>query len=603
MNEDSYKLLASIPAIHIAHTFILEKDRRYLLGSAEMEPDMLVFAHDRSLSRRQAWLEIIDNLLHVERHPKASQSLNGDPAVKTIQIKSGETFAAGLTTFKFIVAQETISQLAPDHTYTLSARDFSSILREHNTRHFLEVVSAMPTLMQQNETPADFLFALCDTLQTRVPGLKVSAWRVQWRDDAPQSLLLQRPSSIDGAKDEFAPSVPSRHLLKQAFSSSDGDAVVSFWNRCAEDTGKDMSTFLSGTEWAMCIPIALFEDEHFALYATGSYQLPGSERREEQQVLAAIGAIAKQHLLAARAKERQGQIGQFFSPALRSILFGEIAEADQLLQPGEYEATICFFDLRGSSRVAEEVSLGGQTAIAKHFAHLESILGEATDVIFETGGIVIDFQGDAILACWGVPPSTAPQNPILQASQAAQQIVDLMTDHDWPIGESNLRCGIGITSGKVLAGLFTARGPERTLLSKYTVIGPPVNNAARLESMTKKFGVPILIDDEVAAALRGQNIPLRRIAAVRPAGMSRIINIHELVLPKAAGGTGVTPTGMQAYETALAFFEKGCFEAAAEAMRQVPHDQIELFLSEQITGMRRQGAPKEWDGVISLLSK
>jgi hypothetical protein len=48
---------------------------------------------------------------------------------------------------------------------------------------------------------------------------------------------------------------------------------------------------------------------------------------------------------------------------------------------------------------------------------------------------------------------------------------------------------------------------------------------------------------------------------------------------------------------------EGNFEAAAEAMRQVSHDQIELFLSEQITVMRRQGAPKDWDGVINLLSK
>jgi hypothetical protein len=76
-----------------------------------------------------------------------------------------------------------------------------------------------------------------------------------------------------------------------------------------------------------------------------------------------------------------------------------------------------------------------------------------------------------------------------------------------------------------------------------------------------------------------------------------------MVLPKELGGSGVTADGISAYEAALAFFEKGNFEAAAEAMRFVPHDQIELFLSEQITAMRRQGAPAGWDGVINLLSK
>jgi hypothetical protein len=76
-----------------------------------------------------------------------------------------------------------------------------------------------------------------------------------------------------------------------------------------------------------------------------------------------------------------------------------------------------------------------------------------------------------------------------------------------------------------------------------------------------------------------------------------------MVLTKACGGTGITEEGVHAYEVALAFFEKGDFDAAAEAMRFVPRDQIELFLSEQITTLRRHGAPTGWDGVISLLSK
>jgi adenylate cyclase len=352
----------------------------------------------------------------------------------------------------------------------------------------------------------------------------------------------------------------------------------------------------------MRIPISLSENEHFALYATGKQTLLGAEQREIQQILAALGALVKQHLLAARAKERQGQIGQFFSPGLRSILFGETAGADQSLRPGEYDATICFFDLRESSRVAEEVGAAGRMTVAEHFALLENLLGEATGVVFETGGIVIDFQGDAILSCWGVPPQSAPMDPTRQAGIAARRIVEMMK-HAWPRGESNLRCGIGITRGRVLAGLFTAQCANRNLLSKYTVMGAPVNQASRLEGMTKKFGVPILVDGVAAAALGDKDFLVRRIAAVRPAGMTQVVQVYELVLPRELGGTGVTAEGAKAYEAALAFFEEGNFDAAAEAMRLVPHDQIELFLSEQIITMRRQGPPSGWDGVINLLSK
>jgi adenylate cyclase len=600
MKSDSYKLLAAIPALNISHVFILQPGRRYLLGSAEMEAGMLVFSFDRALSRRQAWLEIVDDKLHVERHPKASQHLNADAAIKSLQLKPGESFTAGSTVFKFAAGADDMTEPAPDIAYTLSAREFSTRLQELGAKQFLDVVSAMPKLMQQNETPAGFLLSLCETLQTCVAGVHVSAWRVQWRDDWPEAMLLRAPHQTEG---EAAPIFPSRHLLRNAFASPSDEYVVSTWNRRQQETATNASAISIGAQWAMCIPIPLSAHEHFALYMSGTNTLMGGAQREMQQVLAALGAIAKQHLLAARAKERQGQIGQFFSPALRAILFGETLEADEALKPGEFEATICFFDLRGSSRVAEDVYLKAGGTVADYFNRLENLLGEATTVIFETGGIVIDFQGDAILACWGVPPPGAPPQPTLQAGLAARRIVELIGEHEWPSGEANLRCGIGITSGRLLAGLFTAQGFGRLQLSKYTVFGPVVNQAARLEGMTKKFGVPILIDGAVAAVLARANMPVRRIAAVRPAGMSHVIQLYELILPKELCGTGVTAKGVKAYEAALSLFEKGDFEAAAAAMREVPNDQIELFLSEHITALRRQGPPPNWDGVINLLSK
>jgi class 3 adenylate cyclase len=56
-------------------------------------------------------------------------------------------------------------------------------------------------------------------------------------------------------------------------------------------------------------------------------------------------------------------------------LFDDITAIEQVLQPTEREATICFFDLRGSSRLAEGMDIyAGQGAAAEHFALLEKIL-------------------------------------------------------------------------------------------------------------------------------------------------------------------------------------------------------------------------------------
>ncbi len=602
MSSPSYKLVAAIPALSTSQTFPLEKGHRYLVGSAPMEPEMLVFSLDRSISRRQAWLEIIDETLRVERHPKASQFLNSNAALTTLTLRPGESFKAGLTTFQFLIDHEMQNEQVAEGTYTLPASSFAAAIRKGAAQKLIDILAAMPSLIRDHPQPADFLVALCDHIHLHVAEIRVSAWSVTSIGKLPEITSLHQANQTNEA---VSLSQPSRYLVKKALSSLAQGCWMSQWSRDTAASGATPSMIASNAEWAMCVPVLLSERERFMLYASGTRTMDRIELRELQQVLAALGAMAKQHLLTAFTKERQGQIGQFFSPLLRSLLISDARESTALLNPGEFEVTICFFDLRSFSRETENAGLHDSDAmeISKHFARLEKILGEAASVIFETGGIIVDFQGDAILACWGVPLPGTPSSPVGQAISAARQIIEMMEDYDWPKDVSNLRCGIGMTHGKVLAGLFTAQHLGQALLSKYTVIGAAVNQAARLEAMTKKFCVPVLIDGEVARNLSGQDAPVRRIARVKPAGMSQVVEVYEMVLPKELGGTGISVDGTIAYQNALQLFESGDYETAAEVMRTVPRDQIELFLSEQITMMRRHGAPANWDGVITLPSK
>jgi len=477
---------------------------------------------------------------------------------------------------------------------------YAAAMRKDAARQLIDILAAMPALIRDHSKPADFLLALCDQIHLQVPEIRVSAWAVTGVN--PPEMAALHPQN--GNANDPAPERPGPNVVKKVINSLAQGCWVSQWQR--EQRHKTAETLFSDRpEWAMCVPVLLSERERFLLYATGARNRDRTELRELQQVLAALGSIAKQHLATARVRERQGQIGQFFSPLLRSVLTSEAGESTELLKPGEFEVTICFFDLRGFSRETENArqTLSDAGGVLRHFGRLERILGEAANVIFEAGGIIIDFQGDAILACWGIPLPGAPSSPIRQAITAARRIIEMMESHDWPRDASNLRCGIGMTHGRVLAGLFSAQHDGQPLLSKYTVIGAPVNQAARLEAVTKKFGVPVLIDGEVAKNLPSEDALIRRIARVRPAGMNLVVELFELVLPKEVGGTSITAAGVAAYQHALELFERGDFEGAAEAMREVPRDQIELFLSEQITAMRCYGAPVNWDGVINLTSK
>lgn len=65
------------------------------------------------------------------------------------------------------------------------------------------------------------------------------------------------------------------------------------------------------------------------------------------------------------------------------------------------------------------------------------------------------------------------------------------------------------------------------------MFGPVVNQGARLESMTRQFGVSIIVDEATAEAVR-KHVPtsvayVRKLAHVRPKGMDIPVVVHELV--------------------------------------------------------------------------
>ena len=107
-------------------------------------------------------------------------------------------------------------------------------------------------------------------------------------------------------------------------------------------------------------------------------------------------------------------------------------------------------------------------------------------------GIIDKYLGDGLLAVWGVPypdPDSA-----LHAVTAARRILAAAADF-----LPALTIGIGITHGQVIAGNI---GIEARM--DYTVIGSPVNEAAKLEKRTKDFGIPLLLTADAYTALPEQ---------------------------------------------------------------------------------------------------
>jgi adenylate cyclase len=134
----------------------------------------------------------------------------------------------------------------------------------------------------------------------------------------------------------------------------------------------------------------------------------------------------------------------------------------------ELDAAVLFVDLKGSTKLASEREPGEVVSLLNEF------FGAVVEVVEEHGGWINKFEGDAALAVFGAPiPRDDPAGSALAAArEMARRLPDAVPD---------LSAGIGVSFGRVVAGNI---GSESRF--EYTVIGDPVNEAARLCELAKE---------------------------------------------------------------------------------------------------------------------
>jgi class 3 adenylate cyclase len=175
------------------------------------------------------------------------------------------------------------------------------------------------------------------------------------------------------------------------------------------------------------------------------------------------------------------------------------------------EATIFFCDIEGFTQLTE--TLGP----VKIVDVLNAFFSAMVDILEQHGGVVTQFQGDAILATFNVPVANA--NHACNAIQAAQEMLDCVAANEFDGETLNIR--IGINTGSVVAGAIGAKGRLN-----YTVHGDAVNLAARLEALNKEYGSRLLISESTAA--QAKEFDLSRIGEVTVRGQTKSISLFTL---------------------------------------------------------------------------
>jgi class 3 adenylate cyclase len=172
--------------------------------------------------------------------------------------------------------------------------------------------------------------------------------------------------------------------------------------------------------------------------------------------------------------------GVFVDPALTERVVAEGTD----LRGETADVSVLFLDVRGFTAFAE------RAAAHDVVARLNALYEAVVPVILDHGGHANKFIGDGLLAVFGVP-ERHPDHAA-RAVAAAREIARLVREG----AAGDLEIGVGVNSGRVVVGTIGGGGRR-----DFTVIGDPVNTAARVEAATRETGDEILITETTLRAL------------------------------------------------------------------------------------------------------
>lgn len=260
--------------------------------------------------------------------------------------------------------------------------------------------------------------------------------------------------------------------------------------------------------WLGLVLYALFHEmgtmkitRNYVEYLTSNAILIGAELDKliiivSVTALLSLALLRGRRMLFAAVREHVAvdDLSRFFAPQVAD----SIVSADEELKAGQgviRHSAILMIDIRAFTPTA--ATLSPQTTMRV----LALYQGLAGRVIDEWGGQIDKFLGDGILATFGAVeeskrPAANALTAALQLKAVLEQAAPQFREAGWP---GTFRIGVGVASGDVTVGVI---GVDDRL--EFTVIGDPVNKAAKLEEANKQMNSTVLTDRQTLARAKAE---------------------------------------------------------------------------------------------------
>ncbi|MDB5774095.1 MAG: guanylate cyclase [Herbaspirillum sp.] len=282
-------------------------------------------------------------------------------------------------------------------------------------------------------------------------------------------------------------------------------------------------------------------------------------------------------------------------------LFGEYVApelvAEMAANPARYsmegesrELTVMFSDVRGFTTISEGLE---PNALREYInAYLTAMSGD----IRGNRGTLDKYIGDAVMAFWGAPvalPDHASR-AVATALQMQRSVIALnanFVERGWPA----LHIGIGLNTGMMRVGDMGSK-----VRRAYTVMGDAVNLSSRLESITKIYGVGIVVGAATRAA--APQYAYRELDRVRVKGKNEPAPIYQ-PLDFASALSQAQQEALARWHQALQLVREQQWDSAEREILDLQRESADglyaLYLG-RIAVFRREAPPPDWDGVTTF---
>jgi len=219
-----------------------------------------------------------------------------------------------------------------------------------------------------------------------------------------------------------------------------------------------------------------------------------------------------------------------------SVIDVELGDQVQL------EMSVLFSDIRSFTTLSEQMTP------EENFKFINSYLSCMEPAIAANSGFIDKYIGDAIMALF----SGTADNAVKAGISMLYRLEEYNQDRA-KFGHLPIQNGIGINTGLLMLG--TVGGQNRM---DSTVISDAVNVASRVESLTKTYGVPLLITEQTYSRLtNATNYAIRAIDRVAIRGKSQVVTIYEVFDADAPELKAKKLANMSSFATALELYHQG----------------------------------------------